>query len=224
MQMEIFENRRDGGRKLAPLLLEYRDRSPVVLAIPNGGVEVGIEVAGALGADLDVVVCRKIPIPLAPEGGMAAIADDGTMIVNQTAVDRLGLTSEQINYEAAKVRADIKQRSLRYRGERPLTRISGRTVILVDDGLASGVTMAAAAESVHNRRAAEIIVAAPVASATAVRSLSPSVAAVVNCHTEDGPRFVVSDYYHYWFDVDDEAVYQYLRDWRRQQTPRFTSS
>ncbi len=194
----------------------------MVLAIPNGGVEVGVEVAGAMNAEFDVVVCRKIPIPLAPEGGMAAIADDGTMIVNETAVQRLGLTSEQINYEAAKVRADIKQRSLRYRGERPLTRISGRTVILVDDGLASGVTMAAAAESVRNRRAAEIVAAAPVASSTAVRSLAPSVAAVITCHTEEGPRFVVSDYYHYWFDVDDDAVQRALQDWRRRQALRFT--
>ena len=175
-----------------------------------------------MNAEFDVVVCRKIPIPLAPEGGMAAIADDGTMIVNETAVQRLGLTSEQINYEAAKVRADIKQRSLRYRGERPLTRISGRTVILVDDGLASGVTMAAAAESVRNRRAAEIVAAAPVASSTAVRSLAPSVAAVITCHTEEGPRFVVSDYYHYWFDVDDDAVQRALQDWRRRQALRFT--
>ena len=217
----IFDDRRDAGKKLAAELEGFKEREMVVLAIPNGGVPVAIEVAVALGAVLDVCVCRKIPIPLAPEGGMAAIADDGTMMVNETAVQRLGLTNEQINYEAASVRSDIKQRTMLYRGERPPVMVNNRSVILVDDGMASGVTMAAAVASLRNRRAAEIIVAVPVASGTAVKSLEEAADGIVTCHTESALQFFISDYYRHWYDVEDDTAIRYLRDWRIAHPPRF---
>ena len=112
-----------------------------MLAIPNGGVPVALEVASALNADLDLVISRKIPMPLSPEAGFGAIADDGTIILNEEAVRRIGLSRQQIEHEASKVRAEIKQRSILYKGDRPLVRVSGRIVIIVDDGLASGITM-----------------------------------------------------------------------------------
>ncbi len=219
--MVIFDDRRDAGKKLAAELLDFKEKSVVVLAIPNGGMPVAREIAAALGAELDVCVCRKIPIPLAPEGGMAAIADDGTMIVNDTAIKRLGLTNEQINYEAARVRGDIKQRTMLFRGERPPVRVNNRTVIIVDDGLASGVTMAAAVASVRNRRAAEIIVAAPVASVTAVNSLEEAADTIITCHTESGRQFFIADYYRHWHDVEDDVAVASLRDWRLSQQPRY---
>jgi putative phosphoribosyl transferase len=219
--MVIFDDRRDAGRKLAAELADFKEKSVVVLAIPNGGMPVAREIAVALGAELDVCVCRKIPIPLAPEGGMAAIADDGTMIVNDTAIKRLGLTNEQINYEAASVRGDIKQRTMLFRGERPPVRVNNRTVIIVDDGLASGVTMAAAVASLRNRRAGEIIVAAPVASMTAVKSLEEAADAIITCHTESGRQFFIADYYRHWHDVEDDVAVASLRDWRLSQQPRF---
>ena len=164
----IFENRHDAGRKLAEELKQYQGKPVVVLAIPNGGVPMGLEVARALKGEFDVVISRKIPMPLSPEGGFGAIADDGTMILNEDIVKKIGLTMPQIDYEANKVRAVIKKRTMLYRGNRPLTRVIGKTVIIIDDGLASGITMKAAVESVRHRRPKEIIVAVPTASTTAL--------------------------------------------------------
>ena len=212
----IFDNRHDAGRQLAAELGGYSDRSVVVLAIPNGGVPVALEVARALKADFGLVISRKIPAPLSPEAGFGAIADYGTLILNEEAVKRLGLSRQQIEYEAGKVRAEIRQRSLLYRGERPLVRVSGRTVIVIDDGLASGITMRAAVGSVRHRRPKEIVVAVPCASAVAVKQLEKVADKVVTCATGFMPRFYVSDFYRQWYDLSDDEVVRYLGQWRTQ--------
>ncbi len=216
-QHAIFENRHDAGRQLAAELREYNDQSVVVFAIPNGGVPVALEVASALKADLDLVICRKIPILLNPEGSLGASADDGTVILNEEAVKRIGLSRQQLEYEISKVRAEIKQRSLLYRGDRPLVRVTGKTVILIDDGLASGFTMMAAVESIRHRRPKEIIVAVPVASAMAVKQVEKVADKVVTCTTGFMPKFYVSDFYRYWHDLSDDEVVRYLKQWRMQQ-------
>ena len=213
-QQVIFENRHDAGKQLAAELGEYNGQSVVILAIPNGGVPVALEVAGALNADLDLIISRKIPMPLEPEAGLGAIADDGTLILNEEAVKRSGLSRQQIEYEASKVRAEIKQRSLLYKGERPLVRASGKTVILIDDGLASGFTMMAAVESVRHRRVREIVVAVPVASAMALKQLEKVADKVVTCTTGFMPKFYVSDFYRYWYVLSDDEVVRYLNQWR----------
>lgn len=210
----IFDNRHDAGRRLAAELGEYNDQLVVVLAIPNGGVPVALEVASTLNADLDLVISRKIPIPLNPEAGLGAVADDGTIILNEEVVKRIGLSRQQIEYEASKVRAEIKQRSIRYQGDRPLVRVSGRTVIIIDDGLASGFTMMAAVESVRHRRPKEIVVAVPCASAMAVKRLEKVADKVVTCTTGFMPRFAVADFYRRWYDLSDDEVIRYLNQWR----------
>ncbi len=115
----IFENRFDAGRQLAERLAEYAGKSVIVLGIPNGGVAVALAVALALNADLDLVISRKIPLPLSPEGGFGSVTDDGTTILNEEVVRQAGLSQQQINYQVSQVRADIKQRSLLYHGDRP---------------------------------------------------------------------------------------------------------
>jgi predicted phosphoribosyltransferase len=212
----IFENRHDAGRKLAEKLLQYKDKPVVVLAIPNGGVPIGLEIARALNAEYDVVISRKIPMPLSPEGGFGAIADDGTMILNEDIVKKIGLTMPQIDYEANKVRAVIKKRTMLYRGNRPLTRVTGKTVILIDDGLASGITMKAAVESIRHRRPKEIIVAVPTASTTALASVHSVADKVITCATGE-PPFAVADYYRHWYDVSDDEVVKALDKWRSEQ-------
>jgi len=209
-----FENRQDAGRQLAEKLGEYKDQSVVVLAIPNGGVPVALEVASVLKADLDLIICRKIPLPLTPEGGFGACADDGTIILNEEIVKRVGLSRQQIEYEASKVRAEIKRRSLLHKGDRPLVGVSGKIAILMDDGLASGITMMAAVESVRHRRPKGIVVAVPCASAVAVKQLDRVADKVVTCITGYMPRFAVADFYRHWYDVSDDEVVQYLRQWR----------
>lgn len=213
----IFDSRRDAGRQLAEKLGGYNNRSVIVLAIPNGGVPVAMEVASALKADLDLIICRKIPLPLTPEAGFGACADDGTIVLNEEVVRRIGLSRQQIEYEAVKVRAEIKQRNILYQGDRPLVAVSGRIVILIDDGLASGITMMAAVESVRRRHPKEIVVAVPCASAMAVKQLEKVTDKVVTCITGFMPRFAVADFYRHWYDISDNEVIQYIRQWRMRQ-------
>ncbi len=213
----IFENRYDAGRRLAEKLVEYKGQPVVVLAIPNGGLPVALQVALALWADLDVVISRKIPIPLRPEGGFGAVADDGTVILNEGLVKEIGLTQQQINYQVNQVRADIRQRSLFYHGSRPLSVVSGKTVIVIDDGLASGYTMMAAVESVRRRRPKQVIVAVPVASATAVKQLEKVADKVVACATGFMPKFYISDFYRYWHILSDDEGLQCLKEWRMRR-------
>ena len=213
----IFENRHDAGRRLAAELRGYSGQLVVVLAIPNGGVPVALEVTRALKADLDLIISRKISISLNPEGGIGVVADDGTVILNEEAVRRIGLNRQQIEYEASKVRAEIKQRSLLYKGDRPPVRINGKTAIIIDDGLASGFTMMAAVESVRHRRPKEVVVAVPVASAMAVKRVEKVADKVVTCYTGFMPKLYVSDFYRYWYDLSDDDVVRYLKEWRMQQ-------
>lgn len=213
----IFESRHDAGVKLAARLEQYKNRSVIVLAIPNGGVQIAMPVATALNAELDVIIVRKVPIPLTPEAGFGAIADDGTMILNDELAKRLNLTRQQIDYEASRVREEIKKRTMLYKGERAPIRISGQTVILIDDGLASGITMTAAVESVRHRRPREVVVAVPCASGTAVKKLEVVADKVVTVVTSYAPMFAVADFYKHWYDVSDTEVVRYLSQWRTQR-------
>jgi len=213
----VFENRYDAGRQLAEKLGEYKGQPALVLAIPNGGLPVALQVALALGVDLDVVISRKLPIPLRPEGGFGAIADDGAVILNEAVVKEVGLTPEQINYQVSQVRVDIRQRSLLYRGNRPLFIVSGKTVIIIDDGLASGYTMMAAVESVRRRRPRQVVVAVPAASAMAVKQLEKVADRVVTCVTGFMPKFYVSDFYRYWHVLSDDEGLKCLKEWRMRR-------
>jgi len=189
----------------------------VVLAIPNGGVPVAIEVASVLKAELDLIVCRKIPMLLNPEGSLGAATDDGTVILNEEAVRKIGLSRQQLEHDISKIRADIKQRSLLYKGNRPIVRVGGRKVIIIDDGLASGFTMMAAVESARHRQPREIIVAVPVASAVAFKRLEKVADKVVTCTVGYMPKFYVSDFYKHWYDLSDKDVLRYLQEWRAQK-------
>jgi putative phosphoribosyl transferase len=217
----IFENRYDAGRQLAGKLAAYAGKSAVVLGIPNGGVAVALSVALAIGGDLDLVISRKIPLPLSPEGGFGSVTDDGTTILNEEVVRQAGLSEQQINYQVSQVRADIRSRSLLYHGERPPLSISGRTVIIVDDGLASGYTMRAAIESLRHRRPEEIIAAVPVGPEHAITELQKVADRVVTCAVGAEPVFYVADYYRYWHDITDNEVLHCLKEWRmRRYGPR----
>lgn len=212
----IFDNRRDAGRQLAAELKDLRGKL-VVLAIPNGGVPVALEVASALKADLDVIICRKIPIPFTPEAGFGAIADDGTVVLNEELVRRLGLTEQQIEYEASRVRAEIKKRIMLYRQEQPLVTTTGKTVIIVDDGLASGYTMLAAIESVRRRQPKEIIAAVPVASIAAQLQIEKVADKAIACAIGTMPRFAVADFYRNWHDLNTDEVVRSLEKWRMER-------
>jgi putative phosphoribosyl transferase len=216
-QQPIFENRYDAGRQLATKLGEYKKQLVIVLAIPNGGIPVALQVALALNADLDLVISRKIPIPLRPEGGFGAVADDGTTILNQEVLKRIELTEKQINYQINKVRNDIQQRSLLYRGSKPLSIVKDKIAIVIDDGLASGYTMIAAIESVRCRQPKHIIAAVPAASAAAVKQVEKTADRVVTVVTSFAPKFYISDFYRYWHVLSDEEGLKAYKDWQMRR-------
>lgn len=219
-QQPVFENRYDAGRQLAAKLTEFRKQSAVVLAIPNGGVLVALNIALALEADeFNLIISRKIPLPLTPEGGFGAVTDDGTTILNEEVVKRFGLSPQQINYQVSQVRVDIRQRSLLYHKDRPPSVVKGKTVLIVDDGLASGYTMMAAVESIRYRQPREIIVAVPVASATALKKVEKIADRVIAGVAGFGPEFYVSDFYRYWHEPSDNEVVQCFKEWGMRHRP-----
>lgn len=213
----IFENRYDAGRQLAAKLGEYKGKPVVVLAIPNGGVPIGMEVALALEADFDLIVARKIPLPLNTEAGFGAIADDGTVILNEDLVRRAGLTQQQIDAQVNLVKIEIRRRRLLYRQDRPPALVSGKTLIITDDGLASGYTMLATVKSMRSRKPKEIIVAVPVSSASALEEVGKVADKVVTVAVGSLPRFAVADFYRNWHDLSDEEVFRALDKWRQER-------
>ena len=216
MDAELFRSRADAGKRLAERLLDYEGEDVVVLAIPRGGVPVGAEVARRLNARLDVIIPRKIPIPWNPEAGFGAITADGTIVLNQRMVKNLGLSKDEIQRAADEVREEIERRTREYRDDRPPTDVKGKTVILVDDGLASGYTMLAAIESVRKHNPVRVIVAVPVASSAAARVVSARVDGMVALVTSERLPFAVAEFYREWRDLTDEEVVKAISDFRLQ--------
>src|ERR671934_1339008 len=158
-----FRDRRDAGRRLAELLRSYANRADVlVLALPRGGVPVGYELARALGAPLDVFLVRKLGVPGHEELAMGAIASGGVRVLNEDVVWPLRIPAEVIDAVAAEELQELKRRERAYRGDRPSPQVRGKTVILIDDGLATGSTMRAAVAALRQQEPARIVVAGSV--------------------------------------------------------------
>jgi putative phosphoribosyl transferase len=158
-----FIDRVDAGRRLAARLEHLRGGSVVVVGLPQGGVPVAYEVAKALDAPLDVIVVHKLGVPLQPELGMGSIGEDGVRIVNDEVVRTAGVSASELASVEARERAELERRVRRYRGDRPRTTLEGRTVVVVDDGVATGSTARAACQVVRAQRAARVVLAVPVA-------------------------------------------------------------
>jgi putative phosphoribosyl transferase len=215
-----FRDRHDAGQKLSQKLTAYRENNTTVLAIPHGGVPIGIEIAENLGAKLDLIVVRKIPIPGNPEAGYGAVTDDGTILLNEPLVTRLGLTPTQIESQAQAVKAEIDQRRARYQGKGPSFPLEGRTVLLVDDGLASGFTMLAAIESARRRKAEKVVVTVPVASALAFQLVKAKADAIISLIVSQTTSFAVAGFYHHWYDLTEKDVIRYLQQWKHKHIPQ----
>ena len=208
----VFENRFDAGHQLAEKMSEFAGQNAVVLAIPNGGVAVALGVALAIGADFDLVISRKIPLPQSPEGGFGSITDDGTIILDEVMVKHARLTKEQIDFQVNQVRASVKQRSLLYHKDRRPLSLANRTVVIVDDGFASGYTMKAAIASVRKRKPSRVIAAVPVGPVKVVNEMKRIADRVVTCVVGNGTQFYVSDYYRTWYDTTDNEVLTCLKE------------
>ncbi|WP_371500675.1 phosphoribosyltransferase family protein [Kitasatospora sp. NBC_00374] len=158
-----FTDRRDAGRRLAAEVMHLLAADPVVVALPRGGVPVAAEVARALGAPLDICVIRKLGVPSQPELGMGAIGEDGVRVVNDRVMRGAGVAPAQLAAVEREERAELERRAERYRRGRPAIQLRGRTVVVVDDGVATGSTALAACEIVRARGAARVVLAVPVA-------------------------------------------------------------
>ncbi len=180
-----FEDRHHAGRELAALLERFRDEHPVIIGIPRGGVPVAAEVARALGAPLDVAVVRKIGAPQNPEFAVGALAEGGVHVLSSKVLRALGLTEVEVRALVAPVERELSERTRRYRGAREPAELTGRTVILVDDGLATGRSAQAALRSLRKRGATRVILAVPVAAPESVRALREEADEIVCVETPE---------------------------------------
>jgi predicted phosphoribosyltransferase len=204
-----FRDRRDAGDALAVRLAEFRGSDVLVLGLPRGGVPVAAQVARALGADLDVVVARKLGAPMSDELAIGAVTANGGRFVNEEMVRTLGVSAAYLAEVTAAQRAEARRREQLFRGSRPSPRIAGRTVILVDDGLATGATMRAAVHAVKAQQPARLVVAVPVGSPEACAALRREVDQVVCLHE---PAFfgAVGAYYEDFSQTGDREVQDLL--------------
>lgn len=206
MTRPFFHDRADAGRQLAERLSAYRRRPDVlVLALPRGGVPVASEVARALEVPLDVLLVRKLGVPGHPELAMGAIASDGIRVLNPDVIRSTGVTAEVIEHAARREAGELARRERIYRGNRAAPAVEGRTVILIDDGLATGATMRAAAEGIRQRHPARVIVAVPVAAEATCDEIGELVDEVVCLHTPE-PFVAVGLWYEEFDQTGDVEV------------------
>ena len=215
-----FRDRVDAGRTLAAELQRYADDPDVrVLALPRGGVPVGYEVARALHAPLDVFIVRKLGLPWHEELAMGAIASGGIVVLDEDLVRRAGVSGDELASVIASERRELERRERRYRGDRAPPDITGRTVILVDDGLATGASMRAAVAAVRQERPRRVVVAVPIASPETCEAFRREVDEAVCARTPE--RFeAVGLWYDDFRQTEDAEVHDLLEDARSWTTAR----
>ncbi len=209
-----FADRKTAGRLLAQKLASYRDQRPFVVALPRGGVPVAYEIARALGAPLDIVVAQRIWPPGRPELGVGAVAP-GVTVLDRKAVARLGVSPRYVRLVVAELRLEMKARMRLYRRRRRPPGLAGRTVILVDDGLASGWTASAAIDSVRRARPRRVVFAVPVASRAGLQLLAAKVDDCVCLRRPVRFRYV-GDAYDDFSPTSDAEVVKLLERGRRR--------
>ena len=206
-----FRDRVEAGRILAKLLSHYANRPGVlVLGLPRGGVPVAFEVAQGLNVPLDVFVVRKLGVPQQEELAMGAIASGGVRVLNQDVIEMLGIPEEVIDAVAARERRELHRRELAFRDHRPPPEMHGRTIILVDDGIATGATMRAAVKALRQLKAARIVVATPTAAPSTAEEMRPEVDEFIAVMTPD--EFAgVGQWYEDFAQTTDEEVRDLLQ-------------
>jgi len=209
---EVYADRREAGEVLAAMLEPYCKNSAIVLAVPSGGVPVGLAISRILRIDFDLIIIRKIPIPGETEAGFGAISLEGDLMLNQQLVQSLRLTPEIIQQQKKPVEQELRERNLLFRGNRPLPELAQRTVVLVDDGLASGVTMAVAASVARRRKPAKVIIASPTAPLSTVRKLGDSADIIICPNIREGFYFAVASAYRRWHDLEHDEVTGLLQE------------
>lgn len=205
----MFRDREQAGKLLAKAVAKLGLTDIVVLAIPRGGVPVAREVASALGAPLDLVITRKIGAPGNPEFAIGAVTQDGEAMLNDETVREMRLSESYVERETRHQFNEIRERMKKYRGDRPFPKIEGKTVVIVDDGIATGSTTRAAIASVRKMKPSRIILATPVAPKETLRELSTLVDQVV-CLDTPQVFYAIGEFYENFEQVEDDEVRRIL--------------
>ncbi len=210
-----FRDREEAGKLLANELSQYRGQKTVVLGIPRGGVVVAREIAGALDAELDIVLARKLRTPGNEELAMGSVAEDGKLFLNEEVVQQLGVGEAYIQKEKAQQLAEIKRRTELIRRVRPKIPLNGRIVIVTDDGVATGATTQAALRAVRLEQPEKLIAAVPVGPENAIKRLAEGVDEMLCLRAP--PLFAaVGQFYQRFYPVEDEDVLGILREERKK--------
>ncbi len=211
----LFEDRRDAGRRLAERLAPYAEERPVVFALPRGGVPVGAEVSRSLGAPLEVIVSRKLGAPGQPEFGIGAVTPGGVRVLNERTVRALGIEEDYLQMVSTRELAEAERRLRLFRGEgRPYPDLEGRTAILVDDGLATGVTARAALLALRRMNPQRLVLAVPVCAVQTAELLRPETDELI-CLLAPADLEAVGLWYRNFEQTSDEEVVRLLEQARR---------
>jgi putative phosphoribosyl transferase len=213
---EVFRDRVDAGRRLAARLAALRGENAVVLGVPRGGVPVAAEVAAALDAPLDVIIVRKLGVPFQPEVAMGAIGEGGAHVLDRDLIERVGITPDQIDTVERKERSTLEARVARFRSAFQRWDLTGRTAIIVDDGIATGATASAACLVARGLGATRVVVAAPVGGPDAVRRVQG--ADEVICLIQPTDFQAVGAYYHDFGQTSETEVVDLLDKARQRVT------
>jgi putative phosphoribosyl transferase len=209
-QTHVFQDRTHAGQVLARMLTDNEKQAGIVLAIPAGGVPVGVVMAEKAGLDFDVAVVSKITLPWNTEAGYGAVAFDDTVKLNKDLVRRVNLTDEQVNKEIEKTKAKVARRVKKLRGQKPFPDLGNRCAILVDDGLASGFTMRVAITALRSSGAGRIVVAVPTGHRQSVEIIAKEVEALYCANIRGGFSYAVASAYRHWSDVAEDEVIKIL--------------
>jgi putative phosphoribosyl transferase len=218
-----FRDREDAGRRLAERLARYQGENPVIFALPRGGVPVGYEVARSLKAPLDVFIARKLGAPNQPELGIGAVAQDGTLVLNERIVEAIGVSEEYVQRIAVEEIEEARRRFKLFRADRREPEVRERTAILVDDGIATGVTTWAAIAALRQRNPRHLVLAVPVCAAQPAELLRQEVDELI-CLQAPSDLMAISIWYRHFEQTSDEEVIELLERARREQEERGTNS
>lgn len=209
-RLALFSDRRDAGRRLAEVLDRFAADEPLVVALPRGGVPVGFEIARALGAPLDILLVRKLGAPLNPEYGIGAIAEGGIRLIRSAELEPIGISSGELDEIVARELAELERRQRLYRGNGKPYAVDGRTVLLVDDGIATGGTAVVAAQALRQHGAGKVVLAVPVAPPGAEQRLAGAFDEVV-CLEHPPDFFGIGQFYADFDQVGDDEVIRLLQ-------------
>lgn len=205
----LFQDRKDAGQRLAQVLKKYREADVIVFALPRGGVVLGAEIARELGAPLDLIITKKIGRPMNPEYAIGAIAEDGEPVCNTREVERIN--EAWFQGEVERIRKEIRRRRQKYLGDDSRPDVTAKTAIIVDDGIATGLTMMAAVEELKSRSPAKVVVAIPVAPEDVAATLMTMADELVSLEIDPYYLGAVGAYYRMFDQVDDAEVIAILK-------------